>query len=208
MRGSSYLIGFVIAVFIVTAGILYFWYAKLRARRLLPMDSFSTFFLGGGRVGEHLTTNNNWGICFAFANALWYYAYLGYYYGLYILFLQAAWSLAIVFIAWHITKYLDASRDGTVHGFIGHHYGARASVLAAVATLIGYTLNVGFEVFYSAHLLVVSAGGTQYELLLAVTIAVFVGGYCIMGGYLSSVVTDPIQNILGLGACPRITYFS
>jgi hypothetical protein len=149
------LVGVVIAVFIVTAGILCFWYMKLRARKRLAMDSFGTFFLGGGKVGEHLTANNNWGICFAFANAIWYYAYLGYYYGLYILFLQVAWSVAVVFIAWHIGQYLVASDDGTVHGFISHHYGARASVLAAVATLIGYTLNVGFEIFYSAHLLVV-----------------------------------------------------
>jgi Na+/proline symporter len=41
-------------------------------------------------------------------------------------------------------------------------------------------------------------GTTKYELFLAVMIAIFVGGYCVMGGYIASVVTDPIQNYLGV----------
>ena len=162
------------------------------------MDSFSTFFLGGGGVGEYLTANNNWGICFAYANAMWYYAFLGYYYGFYIFLLQVAWSAGVVFLAKQITKYLSASRDGTVHGFIGHYYGTRTSLLAAIATIIGYTLNIGFEIFYSAHLLVISVGIQKYELFTAILIAFFVGGYCVIGGYRSSVVTDPIQNWLGV----------
>jgi hypothetical protein len=59
-------------------------------------------------------------------------------------------------------------------------------------------LNIGFELFYSSHLLVVSLGVQKYELIVAVLIALFVGGYCVIGGYLSSVVTDPLQNWLGV----------
>ena len=156
MLQSSGVLGSGAAIFIVSVGVLFFWYRKIRVRKRLTMDSFGTFFLGGGEIGKYLTANNNWGICFAFANALWYYAFLGYYFGIYVFLLQAAWSAAIVFLAKYLATYLHASRDGTVHGFIGHHYGTRTSLLAAIATIIGYTLNIGFELFYSAHLLVVS----------------------------------------------------
>ena len=198
MLQSSGLLGSGAAIFIVSVGVLFFWYRKIRVRKRLAMDSFGTFFLGGGEIGKYLTANNNWGICFAFANALWYYAFLGYYFGIYVFLLQAAWSAAIVFLAKYLATYLHASRDGTVHGFIGHHYGTRTSLLAAIATIIGYTLNIGFELFYSAHLLVASLGVQKYELIVAVLIALFVGGYCVIGGYVSSVVTDPLQNWLGV----------
>lgn len=198
MSPLSGLFGPGIAILTVLIGVLLFWYGKVRARRRLAIDSFATFFLGGGQIGEYLTANNNWGICFAFANALWYYAFLGYYYGIYIFLLQLAWSAAVVFLAKHIVKYLGASSDGTIHGFISHHYGIRTSLLAAVATIIGYTLNIGFELFYSAHLLVASIGAPRYELGVAVLLALFVGGYCVIGGYMSSVATDPLQNGLGV----------
>lgn len=207
MQDSMGLIGLLIAAAILIAGVLLFWQMKIRVRRRVPMDSFGTFFLGGKSVGERLTTNNNWGLCFAFGNAIWYYAYLGYYYGLWIFLLQVAWSLGVVFIAWHILKYLSGSADGTVHGFIGHHYGTRAAVLAAIATLIGYTLNVGFEVFYSSHLLVASVGVHNYELLVAIVIALFVGGYCVLGGYLGSVVTDQLQNHLAVFSLIILLWF-
>ncbi len=190
--------GVMLSIICVSVGILYLWYLKNHVRKNIKMDSFNTFFLGGARIGERLTTNDNWGLCFAFANAIWYYSYLGYYFGLYVFLIQLSWSIGVVFIAWQLQRYLAGSKDGTVHGFISHTYGVRASLLAAIATLIGYTLNIGFEIFYSAHLLVTSLGGIKYELLLAISIAIFVGGYCIIGGYLSNVVSDPLQNKLAL----------
>ena len=52
MPQSSNLIGSEIAIFIVAAGVLFFWYRKVAVRKLLIMDSFGTFFLGGGKIGE------------------------------------------------------------------------------------------------------------------------------------------------------------
>ena len=209
MQGPGFLTGLIAIVAVLGSGIYVFWRLKFRAiqnylaanpEKRGRLDLLGSFFLGGGKVGSLKTTNNNWGLCFAFANSIWYYAYLGYYYGLYILFLQVAWSLALVFIARYLARYLAATNDGTVHGFIEHHYGARASILAATATLIGYTLNIGFEIFYSSHLLLVSVGtkAAEYELFLAIVIAIFVGGYCALGGYIASVETDLIQNALGV----------
>ena len=195
---SHALVGSGIATFIVLAGVMLFWYRKVKVRKQLAVDTFASFFLGGGDIGNYLTANNNWGICFAFANAMWYYAFLGYYYGIYVFLLQIAWSVAVIFLGKYLTSYLRASKDGTIHGFIGHYYGTRTSLLAATATILGYTLNIGFELFYSAHLLVTSAGIPDYELMVAVLLALFVGGYCVVGGYRSSVVTDPMQNWLGV----------
>ena len=209
MQGSGFFVGLIVITVVLGAGIYAFWRIKLRAitkyLEINPelkgrLDTLGAFFLGGGTVGSRRTTNNNWALCFAFANSIWYYAYLGYYYGLYILFLQVAWSAALVVMARYLARYLAATDDGTVHGFIEHHYGARAAILAATATLIGYTLNIGFEIFYSSHLLLISTGLTapQYELFLAVVVALFVGGYCALGGYIASVETGLIQNTLGV----------
>jgi hypothetical protein len=190
--GNAFLVG------IVAVGVIYIWKAKVGAKQRVKQDSFSTFFLGGGQVGSRLTSNNNWGLCFAFANSIWYYAFLGYYYGPLIFLLQAAWSISVIVIAYNLRRYINGSRDGTVHGFIGRLYGPNAALLAATATLLGYTLNVGFEIFYSAHLLSSIFHGISLELFIAIAIALFVGGYCLLGGYVGSVETDPLQNKLGV----------
>ena len=154
--------------------------------------------MGGGRVGPTLTSNNNWGLCFAFANAVWYYAFLGYYYGPLTFLLQLPWSAAVFILSYRLRLYIKASGYGTVHGFIGHNYGRSAETVAAVATLIGYTINIGFELFYSAYLLGASIGIADLGTLLGFFLAVFVAGYCVAGGYIGNVRTDPFQNWLGV----------
>jgi Na+/proline symporter len=183
---------------IVCAGLILLWHLKwVRSPGSL---SFETFFVGGGRVNATLAANNNWGLCFAFANAIWYYAFLGYYYGPWAFLLQLPWSLAVVVLSFKIVSYIRASEFGTVHGFIESRYGTRAGVLAAIATLIGYTINIGFELFYSAYLLCVALGFPDLGFIVGVFLAIFVAAYCAAGGYLANVRTDRFQNLIGLAA--------
>lgn len=188
---------YLIAFLVVVVGLTVYWHLKWRARKKLPQDTFGTFFLAGERVGQELTAHNTWGLGFAFANAVWYFAYLGYHFGLWAFLLQLPWVISIALIAAMLRKYIAASQSGTVHGFIGAHFGTRAAVTAALATLTGYCLNIGFEMFYASHLLSVAFGLEYVEIIIAILIAVFVGAYCTAGGFYASVVTDKYQNIVG-----------
>ena len=184
----------------IAAGLLLYWYLKWRARSQLGGDTLDTFFLAGGRVGSTLTAHNNWGLGFAFANAIWYFAYLGYHYGPWAFLLQLPWVASIIGVGLLAGRYIKASANGTVHGFIGARHGTKAALLAASATLIGYFLNCGFEMFFASHLLAAAFGIQEIEYIIAIASAVFVAGYCMAGGYYASVVTDRYQNLLGAAA--------
>lgn len=181
---------YVIVFGVLLTGLLLYWYMKWQARKRIQQDTFGTFFLAGGRVGQELTAHNTWGLGFAFANAVWYFAFLGYYYGIWAFLLQLPWVLAVACLSRLLRRYLKASHEGTVHGFISAHFGVRAGVTAAVATLTGYALNVGFEMFYASHLLSRAFGLEYVELIIALLITVFAAAYCMAGGYYASVVTD------------------
>lgn len=194
-----------IASAVLIFGMVFLWYLKWRGvdtRAVSDPSRSSTyyeqFFLGGGRVGETLTANNNWGLCFAFANALWYYCYLGYNYGPSAILLQLPWSIAIILLGILLPIYIRASHYGTVHGFIHHNFGYRAAILAAVATIIGYTINIGFEIFYSAYLIAKSIGISEIAPVVAFVLAFFIASYCLAGGYSANVKTDRLQNGFGL----------
>jgi hypothetical protein len=111
-------LGISIAIAMVVAGLLFYWRLswygvgnaehgtlqklksdircvfRLRTRQQTDQlqTTFATFFLGGRKVGGELTGNTNWSLCFAFANAIWYFAFLGYSYGVWAFVLQIPWT--------------------------------------------------------------------------------------------------------------------
>jgi hypothetical protein len=223
---SSIELSLIVAPLIVIAGLLFYWrlswwgtgevehstFQRLktdlsRAFRApsssvtnLQTQTFATFFLGGKKVGGELTGNTNWSLCFAFANAIWYFAYLGYTYGIWAFLLQVPWTLAIFVLALLFERYLTASKTGTVHGFIGSLYGPRTAILAAIVTCSGYALNCGFEVFYSAYLLCVIFNLQKFALLISLFAVFFISSCIIAGGYSANVRTNIWKNYVGLFA--------
>jgi hypothetical protein len=166
----------------------------------LQTQTFGTFFLGGKKVGGELTGNTNWSLCFAFANAIWYFAYLGYTYGIWAFLLQVPWTAAVFGLALLFENYLKASSNGTVHGFIGSLYGSKTAVLAAVVTCTGYTLNCGFEIFYSIYLLCVVFDLQKFSLLISLFTVFFISSCIVAGGYSANVRTNIWKNYIGLFA--------
>jgi hypothetical protein len=162
------------------------------------LDTFGSFFLGGKRVGGELTGQTNWSLCFAFANAIWYFAYLGFTYGAWAFALQLPWTAAIFFLARYSRQYIEASNKGTVHGFIRSCYGGPTAVIAAIATCIGYVLNCGFEIFYSVHLLSVAFDFKNVEMIVALGLGFFVTACIVAGGYSANVRTDFWKNLFGV----------
>lgn len=164
----------------------------------LQTQTFGSFFLGGKKVGGELTGNINWSLCFAFANAIWYFAYLGYTYGVWAFLLQVPWTAAILVLALLFENYLRASVNGTVHGFIGSLYGPKTAILAAAVTCAGYTLNCGFEIFYSVYLLCAVFGLQKFSLLISIFAVFFISSCIVAGGYSANVRTNIWKNYAGL----------
>jgi hypothetical protein len=221
---SSHDLGLSAAIAVLLLGVLFFWrlswygadarstgfVEKIRndiriafspyapARESFKLDTFDTFFLGGKRVGGALTGQTYWSLCFAFANAIWYFAYLGYTYGPWCFLLQLPWTLSIFFLARYSLHYIDASANGTVHGFIGRSYGSSTAVLAAIATCVGYILNCGFEIFYSIYLLAVAFDFKSVALIVAVCTVFYTTSCIVAGGYSANVRTDFWKNLFGV----------
>jgi Na+/pantothenate symporter len=185
--------GTLIISFISLAGFWFYW--KLRVNREAPeVETYSTFFMGGEKIGRNLTMENNWGLCFAFANAVWYYAYLGFTYGPKAYLFQVPWSLSIVILGYFLPIYIKHSKHGTIHSFLSSRYGNKFGLYASIITTIGYFLNVGFEVYFSTFLISKFLGTSEYTLPLALTLSVFISLYLVVGGYKANAKTDPYQN--------------
>lgn len=188
-----------LAFIVVGLGLVYYWNLSHAQKFRL---TFSNFFLGGGQVGASLTHETNWGLSLAFANAFWYFTYLSYNYGLWTFVLNLPWCLSISYLGFVLIKYLRAAKYGTIHTFLGHCFGDRVRISAAIATTIGYLLNCGFEIFYSARIIAQVVGHPASELAFALVLALFCGLYCMTGGYRANLVTDAPQNkfaVIALG---------
>lgn len=201
-----------ISLLIICLGFIYYWRLANKEKFAL---TFSNFFLGGGKVGAKPTHNTNWGLSLAFANAFWYFTYLAYHYGLQVFLYNLPWVAGVGFLGYKLMTYLRASQYGTIHTFLGTCYGSNVRKVASIATVIGYLLNCGFEVFYSSYLLSLILGFSNAGILFAITLAVFCGLYCMIGGYQANLITDVPQNkiaiisiillIFFLWLCPSIT---
>lgn len=191
----------IVAATILCIGILaYIPFHIKYARR--EKNELSSFFLGEGTVGSTRTGNDNLSLCFAFANAIWYFAYLGYSYGLSAAALQLPWTLGVAILATLLRRYILGTESGTIHGFLKDKYDKKTAILAATATLIGYIINCGFEIFYSVHLLCIPFGLQSSELVLSLILAAIVATYCSIGGYIANASTDIAKNLLGfLSVC-------
>lgn len=159
--------------------------------------TLSSFFLGGKKIGVRPTKHTNWGIGFAFANGIWFCATLAYKFGWTVLVIQLIWSCSIAALGFFLRPYLTASRDETIHGYLGVVYGSGARIIACLATTIGYVMTCGFEVYYSSEILSRSIGQLELAVPFSIVLAILFGSYCMIGGYEANVRTDRPQNILG-----------
>ncbi|MBI5457671.1 hypothetical protein HY971_03035 [Candidatus Kaiserbacteria bacterium] len=81
----------------------------------------------------------------ALGNAVVYFAYLGYIAGASGIWFQIAWCAGFVFIAFFAERIAARVRNRTIHSVLGEAFGTRAAQVAALATVTGFTLNLGWE---------------------------------------------------------------
>ena len=160
--------------------------------------TLGTFFLGGRNVGAVATGSATWGTAFSFANGIYYFAYLGFDWGMVAVWVQVPWLLSIVALAYFAPTIMQVTERHTLHGVIGSLFGSRARTVASVVTLIGFFGALGFEIYVTVNVLAKAAGAEGLTLALAVLLALFAAAYCDIGGFKGTVRTDGAQNVMGM----------
>ncbi len=194
----------VIILLVVMAGYYLFW--TIAKRNISPWQ-FKSFFLGGANLGTDLTENNTLGITFAWSGGTWYFAWLAYQYGPWVVVSQIFWCTSIIALALLLPRIIRNVRNKTIHGFLRDHYGQPSQRVAAIATTTGYVINAGFELFWASLLFSLCLGREDLRLPFAIFLAVIVGSYCMVGGYKSNATIDKTQNIMGVAALAGLVAF-
>ncbi len=185
----------VIIFLVIGAGYYLFW--RIAKANIQPWN-FKAFFLGNADIGTDLTENNTLGITFAWSGGTWYFAWLAYQFGPWVIVSQIFWCASIISLALLLPKIITQVRNKTIHGFLRDHYGDKTQGAAAIATTIGYIVNAGFELFWSSLLFARCLNRDDLALPVALVLATFVGTYCAIGGYKSNATIDKAQNLMGV----------
>jgi len=185
----------VIIFAVIFAGYYLFW--RIAKANIQPWN-FKAFFLGNANIGTDLTENNTLGITFAWSGGTWYFAWLAYQYGPWVIVSQIFWCASIICLALLLPKIITQISNKTIHGFLRDRYGDSTQRAAAIATTIGYFVNAGFELFWSSLLLARCLNREDLSLPVALVFAILVGTYCAVGGYKSNATIDKAQNLFGV----------
>ncbi len=156
-----------------------------------------TFFLGGRNIGAGLSGSVFWGSSFSLANGIFYFAVLGYYFGLSAFWLQIPWVLAIWFLAWKLPLIMKETEKHTLHGFLGNLFGNKVRLLSSIVTTTGFLGAFAFEINVSTEILSKSLGIEGITEYTTIAVAIFAAAYCDIGGFKGSAKTDRTQNYLG-----------
>jgi len=191
--GTVFLFG-LIALLVVA------WRARSKSWRI------STFFLAGRNIGAPLTEHVYWGTSFSLANGLYYFSFLGYYYGLSAIWFQLPWAASVWFLAWQLPQIIKETGRFTIHGFLGDLYGQRIRTLASIVTLTGFLGFFAFEINISLEILGRVVGIEGIVIPLTFIFAIYSAAYCDIGGFAGTARTDYYQNILGVVAVSFIMY--
>jgi hypothetical protein len=193
-----------VMVIVAVIGVGCAWFVTTAWKARSASWSFKHFFLGGRNIGPELTQQSNWGLTFAWANGIWFFAVLGYSYGPGVILLQIPWCVSVAVLAALLRQIMRAAKDSTIHGYLGATYGSKARQFACIATSIGYVFNCGFEMFWASRMFSLSLGLPKLVYPAAISLSALCGAYCMVGGYIANCRTDKHQNILGMFAITAV----
>ncbi|WP_416898695.1 MAG: hypothetical protein ACMVY4_02900 [Minwuia sp.] len=154
------------------------------------------YFEAGGRLSSDTTENAFWGTSFSFANGIAYFAVLGYYFGLSVVWFQIPWVLSILLLASYLPKLARAAKGRTLHGYLGFVFGKNVRILTSMVSILGMILIFGYEISISLQIIVSAIGQQDVWWPLVVLSALLVAVYCDIGGLAAAAKTDRIQNRL------------
>lgn len=133
-------------------------------------------------------------------NGMLYQTYLGYKIGIWGLLPQIAWALSFVFLARYSDRLVGSKG---LHNFLGENFSLATRKLAAICSVVGLSLQIGWE--YSVSKSAFVSLTTPHLSQIAVTVVVgsifaIATFYTLVGGLRSNSVTDLFQNLIK-GAC-------
>lgn len=129
-------------------------------------------------------------------NGMLYQTWLGYKIGWWSLAVQLFWCTSFAFLAFNIDRFRDALGVGTMHGIIGARFGPRAALVAALASVLGFAILIGWEVVVGATVLGNVAGvSSSLAVWLPISLGLLAAAYTSMGGLRGNARANVAQNI-------------
>lgn len=159
------------------------------------------FFWGDNNLTAAQGTHLNLSTSFAI-NGIVYSAWLGYIGGWASVLPQLVWCGGFLFLAKYARRLGHLSRTGTLHGNIGYVFGERAAKLAALASIIGFTLLFGWELYIGSSMFkaVMQSQSATLETILYLSLGAIGAIYCMLGGLRGNLHANQVQNYLSGGA--------
>lgn len=159
--------------------------------------SLVSFFWGDNNLSVAQGTHLNLSTSFAI-NGVLYSAWLGYIAGWASILPQVIWCVGFLFLARYAKRLGHLSRTGTLHGNIGYVFGKNAARLAALASLIGFTLLFGWELYIGSSMFtaVMPSHSANIETILYFSLAAIAAIYSMLGGLRGNLHANQFQNYL------------
>lgn len=173
------------------------WFAIASGNAASLRRSLVGYFWGDSSLSSNDAAHLNVSTSFSL-NGLLYQMWLGYAVGPAALWMQVAWCLGFIFMGIRSVQIRSLASAGTLHGVIGERYGQSAERAGALATIAGYTLQVGWElaVFVSLFSLIAPSASTTFLATITIAVAVVVGIYTVFGGLRGNLSANRFQNVL------------
>ena len=160
-----------------------------------PKPTIHSFFWGDQRLRPGLTSSLILTSSFSL-NGLLYQTWLGFSIGWWSLLIQMVWCGSLLFLALNVHRFRSVLSCGTMHGIIAGRFGSGAGIAAAAASIIGFTILIGWEAVVGASILKnVSGVERSVYLALPVALALVASLYSSMAGLRGNAYINAAQNL-------------
>lgn len=172
----------------------------------MPETNIRNYALAGQRLKWFDIFSLFTSTSFALGGAVIYFTWLGFKVGYSALLLQFFWCLGLYWLAFHATSIRALAGAKTLHGVISSIYGSKPARIAAIATVLGFTFNIGIEVFSIGTILTSITASKTLIITVMVVISFGVAVYTAIKGMAGNVIVNKIQNAISALALIIIIY--
>ena len=161
----------------------------------IQKGTIQSFFWGDQKISFGLTASLILTSSFSL-NGLLYQAWLGFSIGWLSLLVQAVWCAGFVILVSNVPRFQNILGRGTMHAIIASRFGNRAGKLAAIASIVGFAILVGWESVVGATLLKNAVGAnTVVYIALPLALVVVASLYTSTGGLRGNAIVNAVQNV-------------
>ena len=166
--------------------------ASISARK--SSETLPGFLLGGRNISTASVSSMLGSMSFSL-NGMVYQMWLGYTIGTIAIIIQFAWTCSFFLLSRHHEQIAESR---SFHSFLGERFGRGTMILAAILSIVGFTIMLGWEFGVARETIGGMLGGNaklSAELLVLVTVIV-AATYSALGGIRANAISNLIQNIV------------